>query len=130
MTLYIDTRPTLEWVGRNKSQVCDTIFGQYVCYPTYDHSIDKGIVTLYLSVITIYEEDGEVTNLSHHNSFEAAKAAAQADYDRRTADRFRKVEIPVDAPFDNNLHTDMVHGYDTAIDALLEAIAKAKDNTL
>jgi hypothetical protein len=59
------------------------------------------------------------------DTLDQAKAAAQADYDLRTAERFRAVEVPMDAPFDNNLHTDMVHGYDTAIDALIEAIAKA-----
>jgi hypothetical protein len=88
----------------------------YIIHPDYTLIIDAGRSTS--------------LEMSEHESFDQAKAVAQADYEARTAERFRKVEIPVDAPFDNNLHTDMVHGYDTAIDALLEAIAKAKDNTL
>ena len=111
MTLYIDTKPTLEWIEYNgrhmadRYQIKQTLNGRWLLMWTND-------------------------NDHYHDTIDQAKAAAQADYEALTAVRFSKVEIPVDAPFDNNLHTDMVHGYDTAIDALLEAIAKAKDNTI
>jgi hypothetical protein len=119
MTLLIDTKPTLEWVGLQ----AETIFGIY--------EIESDANTLCMVLLYATQRDSDNMNyywysLKFH-SLSTAKAAAQADYERRTAERFRVVEVPMDAPFDNNLHTDMVHGYDTAIDALLANIAKAKE---
>jgi hypothetical protein len=103
MTLYIDTRPTLEWVeynGRHMAhgyEIKQTPNGRWILMWTID-------------------------NHHYHDTIDQAKAAAQADYDRRTAERFRKVEVP--SILTENI-TNFRKGYNTAIDALMEAILVA-----
>jgi glycosidase len=65
-----------------------------------------------------------------HKSLSEAQAAAQADYEARTAERFRKVEMPSKRKYQENDSPELIftiHGYNTAIDALMDAIAKAKE---
>jgi hypothetical protein len=116
MTLYIDTRPTLEWVwnATKKRHEAKTPFGTY--------TIDEGVggFIIYFEDVWCIERD-----YSHD-----AMAAAQADYEARTAERFRKVEVPSKRKYQDHDSPDVdvhIHGYNTAIDALMEAIAKAKE---
>ena len=78
MTLYIDTRPELQWFdyyGRFMADGYEVRFeasnGKWY-WMYYDQCEDQAY----------YEDPHE------------AKAAAQADYEARTAERFRKVEVP------------------------------------
>ena len=116
MTLYIDTRPKLLWVLGQAT----TEFGIY----DIDYTLANGKIRAEL--IRVENEAGEPVFTSWFteevDTLDQAKAAAQADYEARTAERFRKVEVPMDPPFDNDLHTNMMHDYDTVIDALMEAI--------
>jgi hypothetical protein len=111
MTLYIDTKPTLEWVeyqGRyitNGYEVrFDPIEGKW-CWWYYDETEDQP-----------YYEDPY-----------RAKAAAQADYDRRTAERFKAVELPVDIPVNFGKGSSFAEGYRTAVMHLKENIYIAKE---
>jgi len=86
MTLYIDTRPTLgEWIEKPNDityhrRYCDTVFGRYTIAILGDK------YELLLHGFVTYSFDP-------YDTFDQAKAAAQADYDRRTAERFRRVEL-------------------------------------
>jgi hypothetical protein len=109
MTLYIDTKPTLEWVeyqGRyitNGYEVrFDPIEGKW-CWWYYDETEDQP-----------YYED------PYH-----AKAAAQADYEARTADRFRKIEVP-DLMHEDAIDAVAEHYYNQAIRDIHKAIKKAQ----
>lgn len=118
MTLYIDIKPELEWVKYKhplqEEHAYRTISDDY-------HIITKkGDVIAWRFNSLIYEGA----------KIDEAKAAAQTDYERRTAERFKKVEIPkkrkpqdIHTP-DDDIH---IHGYNTAIDALATAIAKATE---
>jgi hypothetical protein len=104
MTLYIDTRPTLEWVEYNGRHMADgyeikqTPNGRWILMWTID-------------------------NHHYHDTLEAAKAAAQADYEARTAERFRAVEVPTIRI--KNPISEYFDGYNDAINDIHEAIAKA-----
>jgi hypothetical protein len=111
MNIYIDTRPQLEWVeyqGRyitNGYEVrFDPIEGKW-CWWYYDETEDQP-----------YYED------PYH-----AKAAAQADYDRRTAERFRKVKVRDKMYYGLNLE-DYEYGYNQALEDIHEAIDKANES--
>jgi hypothetical protein len=101
MTLYIDTRPTLEWVwnATKKRHEAKTPFGTY--------TIDEGVggFIIYFEDVWCIERD-----YSHD-----AMAAAQADYDLRTAERFRAIDI--------RILLDSCGRYE--LDYLDDAIAKA-----
>jgi len=105
MTLYIDTRPTLEWVEYNGRHMADgyeikqTPNGRWILMWTID-------------------------NNHYHDTLEAAKAAAQADYDARTAERFRAVEVD-DIMYNGFDLEDYEAGYNQALEDIHEAIAKA-----
>ena len=112
MTLYIDTRPTLEWIEYNERHMADryqikqTLNGRWLLMWTND-------------------------NDHYHDTIDQAKAAAQADYEALTSERFRKVELPEEMPINNNSHLFVLClGYNQALRDIHEAIAKAKDNTL
>jgi hypothetical protein len=87
MNIYIDTHPTLgEWIEKPNDityhrRYCDTVFGRYTI------AILCGKYELLLHGFVTYSFDP-------YDTFDQAKAAAQADYEARTAERFRKVEVP------------------------------------
>jgi hypothetical protein len=68
----------------------------------------------------------------YYNTLDQAKASAQADYDRRTAERFRKVELPEMKPETFRCGYE-VHdvGWNKCLQsmeyAISQAIAKAKE---
>lgn len=69
--------------------------------------------------------------LGEFNTLSEAKAAAQADYERRTAERFVKVELPkeMELPSYDNDEFDFVTGYNCALRDLQSAIANALEAT-
>jgi hypothetical protein len=126
MTLYIDTRPTLEWVGY--TSLCD--YGEYQIAESKPHGKFRAIM---------YYENNEVEWCSIiYDTIDQAKAAAQADYEARTAERFRAVEV---LPEDVTLHdlkrlrnyfgvndkTLFEHKAYAWLDSLIKHIAKAKE---
>jgi hypothetical protein len=117
MTLYIDTRPTLEWVNDS---------GKYIDYKSgyrvhYEHLANKWFWTYYENCI----------HEALYDTLDQAKAAAQADYEARTSERFRKVEVPKrvipyqsdNAPYNTREPYD--NGFNYAIELIEQAIAKA-----
>jgi hypothetical protein len=107
MTLYIDTRPQLEWIEYNGRHMADH-------YEINQTPNERWIIMWVIG------------NNHYHDTLEAAKAAAQADYEARTAERFRKVEVPEEMPINNNSHLFVLClGYNQAIRDIHEAIAKA-----
>lgn len=77
MTLYIDTKPTLEWVEIGEALVAEFGLGRYEI--------------LWIGDTYIIRLNGN--RIPHHYPFkDVAIAAAQADYERRTAERFVKVD--------------------------------------
>jgi hypothetical protein len=109
MTLYIDTRPALEWVEYN---------GQYMA-----DGYEVGQVVSIGKWYGWYNEQG--INRRYHDTLDQAKAAAQADYEARTADRFRAVELPPYLPEDNTASLECEYGWNSCVDALMEAILVA-----
>jgi hypothetical protein len=107
MTLYIDTRPTLEWVEYNGRHMADgyeikqTPSGRWILMWTINHD-------------------------HYHDTIDQAKAAAQADYEARTSERFRAIELPPYLPEDDGLNIPE-HYYNQALRDIHEAIAKAKE---
>jgi hypothetical protein len=108
MNIYIDTRPTLEWVEYNGRHMADG----------YEIKQTPNVRWILMWVIG---------NNHYHDTLEAAKAAAQADYEARTAERFRKVELPTEWSIHTGDHVVFVSGYNQAIRDIHEAIAKAKE---
>lgn len=121
MTLYIDTKPTLEWnrSDTNTYWYIDTVFGNY--------SIDYFKHKFYLN-FEILDEDGEVaysvTFGELFNTLDEAKAAAQADYERRTAERFKPIVLPERM---NARQGDGSVHYCTGWNDVLDAIDRAKE---
>jgi hypothetical protein len=109
MTLYIDTKPTLEWIEYNGRYMADGYEVRFEAsngkwyWMYYDQCEDHA-----------YYED------PYH-----AKAAAQADYEARTAERFRKVELP-DIMHEDAIDAVAEHYYNQALRDIHDAIAKAK----
>ena len=105
MTLYIDTRPTLEWVEYNGRHMADgyeikqTPSGRWILMWTINHD-------------------------HYHDTLDQAKAAAQADYEARTAERFRAVEVPP-LLHDGNIGDVCEDSYNDALRDIHEAIAKS-----
>jgi hypothetical protein len=97
MTLYIDTKPTLEWIEYNGRHMAD------------GYEIKQTPNGRWLLMWTI-------DNHHYHDTLDHAKAAAQADYEARTAERFRAIDI--------SILLDACGRYE--LDYLDEAIAKAK----
>lgn len=124
MTLYIDTKPELNEWNRTETNTywwIETVFGNY--------SIDFFKHKFYLNW-EILDEDGEVaysiTFEEPFNTLSEAKAAAQADYERRTADRFVMVQIPSTDQIENG-SMDYAEGYEDAISDLKYSIKSALD---
>jgi len=107
MTLYIDTRPQLEWIEYNGRHMADH-------YEINQTPNERWIIMWVIG------------NNHYHDTLDEAKAAAQADYEARTAERFRKVEVPEEMPINNNSHLFVLClGYNQALRDIHEAIAKA-----
>ena len=106
MTLYIDTRPQIEWIEYNGRHMAD------------GYEIKQTPNGRWLLMWTI-------DNHHYHDTLDQAKAAAQADYETRTADRFRKVKVRDKMYYGLNLE-DYEYGYNQALEDIHEAIAKAK----
>jgi hypothetical protein len=107
MTLYIDTKPTLEWIEYNGRHMAD------------GYEIKQTPNGRWLLMWTI-------DNHHYHDTLDQAKDSAQADYNERTAERFRAVEVPPYLPEDNTASLECEYGWNSCVDALHEAIAKAK----
>jgi hypothetical protein len=110
MTLYIDTKPTLEWVEDNDRYYCKQ--GEY-------H------ISLVKNGLWFLESNQHRNVLSYYETPDEAKAAAQADYDRHTAERFRAVELPL-YTFDGG-YDEYTNGFNKCLELIYEAIAKAKE---
>jgi hypothetical protein len=106
MTLYIDTKPTLEWIEYNGRHMAD------------GYEIKQTPNGRWLLMWTI-------DNDHYHDTLDHAKAAAQSDYDLRTAERFRKVELP-DIMHEDAIDAVAEHYYNQALRDIHDAIAKAK----
>ena len=120
MTLYIDTKPTLEFDHNDR---CMTVFGLY--------DLDKSCSTRgYHPFLTPRHN-------AHHNMWHSdadpftgytkdeAIQACQADYDRRTAERFREVEVP--EHFMDEFIYDDGYGHGEEIKKFRDAIYKAME---
>lgn len=127
MTLYVDTKPTLEWMtykGRGSTQVYTALTSHYK-YQVW--TVGKMWTVEY--VFGNYREkfDKQYLHLSD------AQSAAQADYERRTMERFYKVELP---EYDSRAvehHVDYFNGYNEAIEEMefriQQAIKQAKEQS-
>jgi hypothetical protein len=116
MNIYIDLKPTLEWVEDNDRYYCKQ--GEY-------H------ISLIKNGLWFLESNHRRDILSYYETPDQAKAAAQADYEARTAERFRAVELP-----DRITLPDEVRDYDYfylrmgryhTLNEIHETIAKAKE---
>jgi len=119
MTIYIDTRPQLDWVELEYSgdEVAD------VPLFSIEYKVGKGD-GFFLKITDPRAFD----KWEFYDTIDQAKAAAQADYEARTAERFRKVEVPSKRKYQDHDSPDVdvhIHGYNTAIDALMEVILVA-----
>ena len=106
MTLYIDTRPALEWVEYNGRHMA----GDYEIKQTPNEK---------------WQLTWTIDHDYYHDTLDEAKAAAQADYEARTAERFIKLESP---PYRSLYEPTFLAGWDAClqyINAHNEAIAKA-----
>jgi hypothetical protein len=106
MTLYIDTRPQLKWIEYNGRHMADH-------YEINQTPNERWIIMWMIG------------NNHYHDTLDEAKAAAQADYDRRTAERFRKVELPIKYP--KYLSMNFESGWNACLEYILRTIAKAKE---
>ena len=116
MTLYIDTRPQLEWVELEYSgdEVAD------VPLFSIEYKVGKGD-GFFLKITDPRAFD----KWEFYDTIDQAKAAAQADYEARTAERFRAVEVPKHLPEDNTASLECEYGWNSCVDALMEAILVA-----
>lgn len=110
MTLYIDTKPRLEWIDCKDRHFA----GDYEIKQYKDERY-------YLSF------EGWILDPPYFDSVEEAKAAAQADYENRTVERFVPVEIPERM---SQKHEDGWQnyraGWNDAIDILMQAAKEAQ----
>jgi hypothetical protein len=117
MTLYIDTRPTLEWV---KAWTKGNFHSTNGIYRVRKESYNKWCW---------FYTSGFNDVIEYYKTCKAAKAAAQADYEARTAERFRAVEVQ-DIMYHGFDLEDYEVGYNQALEDIREAIAKAKEQKL
>lgn len=96
MTLYIDTIPELQWSNwNNETWMCNDD------YVIKWHNNKRKFILL---------DERKVNVIIECETIDEAKAAAQADYERRTAERFRKVELPDSFDADEFLNSlDIYH---------------------
>ncbi len=110
MTLYIDTRPTLDWVDYDGISFADG---------SYKVRLELSNNKWHWSYMDYWFDKG------YYATIDEAKAAAQADYEARTAERFRAVEVPP-LLHDGNIGDVCEDSYNDALRDIHEAIAKAK----
>ena len=108
MTLYIDTRPALEWIEYNGRHMADG----------YEVHQERSNGKWYWSYYDM------AMDTAYYDSMELAKQAAQDDYKASMDDRFRAVEVPPYLPEDDGLNIPE-HYYNQALRDIHEAIAKA-----
>jgi hypothetical protein len=114
MTLCIDTKPELQWFD---------YYGRFMA-DGYEVRFEASNGKWYWMYYDQCEDQ------AYYDDPHEAKAVAQTDYEARTAERFRKVEMPSKRKYQENDSPELIftiHGYNTAIDALMDAIAKAKE---
>lgn len=124
MTLLIDLKPKLDdWKSPDnlKYWYISTVFCEY------DITAFKGKFYVKWIILDPEGEEGYSRYLDPLcKSLEEAKAVAQADYERRTAERFKPIEIP--KPWkDGGYEYQFVAGYDCALRDIAFAIAKATE---
>ena len=119
MTLYIDTRPTLEWDGgmHESPYYSETEYG---LYSIFQH--EQKLLTFNPHSSSRFGR--KVVRMGLFKDVEAAKAAAQADYEVHTAERFKAVEVPP-LLHDGNIGDVCEDSYNDALRDIHEAIAKA-----
>jgi len=88
MTLYIDTRPQLFWVLGQAT----TEFGIY----DIEHQFDGKFMAVLYNSNEIGDPANTIWLSDRVDTVELAKAAAQADYEERTAERFRPAKEILD----------------------------------
>lgn len=121
MKLYIDTKPELVWTGgmHESPWYAETDTGFYSIFQhpekllTYNDQTTKNL-------------GHKLTRIGKYKTVDKAKQAAQADYERRTAERFKVVEVP---PMTDYANTDiqLARGWNAAIEKLHANITKAKE---
>lgn len=122
MKLYIDTKPELEW-----DEYDGTAESEYGIYVVEANHIGEGYNTLLHvkgrieSIAPIVKGD---TRIFDYEAIQQCRVFAQADYDRRTAERFKEVEMP--ARMNAREGDGSVH-YCTGWNDVLEAIDKARE---
>lgn len=117
MILLIDTKPELEWVERKD--------GHKFYADIYE--MQQTVSGRWIIIIGGYVEKPYFETAEH------GKEYAQADYERRTAERFVKVEVPKsvipyqsdNAPY--NPHEAYDTGWNSCVNALHKSIAKATE---
>jgi hypothetical protein len=110
MTLYIDTKPKLEWVERKD--------GHKFYADIYE--LQQTVSGRWIVIIGGYVEKPYFETADH------GKQYAQADYERRTAERFKAITLP--PRMDARQGDGSVH-YCTGWNDVLDAIAKATEAT-
>jgi hypothetical protein len=116
MTLYLDTKPELDWVyDRPMVYAAQTSFCTYEIHPSHNINVSCWIIMYNRTPL----------DMDKYDTLSEAKAAAQADYQRRTAERFRKVEVPKRRI--STFVDDEASAYNDCIDDLQSAIAKATE---
>jgi hypothetical protein len=113
MTIYIDTKPTLEWVEYNGRHMADG-------YEVHPFSNCKWYWSYYDMVI----------ETTYYDSIELAKQAAQDDYKASKDEYIKPIKLPNKWNEGTGDHEAFVSGYNQALRDIHESIAKAKDNTI
>lgn len=129
MTLYIDLKPTLEWVTMDGFFVY-AVADKYLRYRIiwYSDVCDLVIEACYNPEEDKWTHLGLLGSRMRHE--DVAKAAAQADYERRTAQRFVRVELPERRPappYESQYQLGQVSGHNRCLDRLNEIIQTALD---
>jgi hypothetical protein len=131
MTLYIDTKPTLEWIRppANTGYMRNTeVWTAVTSHFTYEvHTVNLN--TYHADYVYMHYRERIITNVT----LSKAKAAAQADYERRTAERFKKVEVPdysdMEPPYMTGITNYVSIGFNRCIKLIQDAITKATEVT-
>jgi hypothetical protein len=130
MNLYIDTKPELEW-AIGDGDIPDeaiTAEGKYCIYK-YNSKL----------VLRFENEKFRIVRLGKFESTEMdkVKSIAQSDYDRRTQERFKRVELPQDVTiidikrlrnyFGEHDKTLFEHRAYSLLDSILKSAQKAME---
>lgn len=131
MNLYIDLKPELEWkrppanTGYMRNTEVWTALTSHFKYEVHTVNLN----TYQLDYVYMLYRERLITNVT----LSEAKAAAQADYERRTAERFVKVEVPdycdMEPPYMTGITNYVSIGFNRCIKLIQDAIAKATEIT-